>query len=473
MAEKHGVYIYEEATAITPPVKATAGFPLVFGTAPIHRAANGSGNIGKIAIAYNWSEMVKKIGYDADWAKWTLCEMGYVMFKLYNVAPAGFVNVFDPLKHFMSVLEQPLEVVSGVITIPELDCLMDTVIIDGLDGEIYTVDVDYTMKRNSDGLVEITASNSILAIAVSVKASYNVADPTKITKADIIAATEVVNSSYPLLGLTPGFLLAPGWSDSEVAAVLTAKAQSINNHFNAMAVVDIPTDEENAPNYDDATAWKAANGYTSSFEIVCWPQLTLGGKVYHFSSHYVALAIKTDARYEDIPSVSASNEDLQIDGVCNALGEEIALGPDQAELVNSAGIVTAFRLGQEGWKCWGNRTGCYPGISDPKDAFIPIRRMFNFVGNTLTLTFWQKIDSRMGRPLIDNIVTSCNIILAGWTSRNHLIGGRVLYDPDENPVTDLMNGKIVFHVYLTPPPPAQEIDFILEFDTEYLSKMAQ
>ena len=31
-----------------------------------------------------------------------------------------------------------------------------------------------------------------------------------------------------------------------------------------------------------------------------------------------------------------------------------------------------------------------------------------------------------------------------------------------------MAGKIVLHVYLTPPSPAQEIDFVLEYDASYV-----
>ena len=38
----------------------------------------------------------------------------------------------------------------------------------------------------------------------------------------------------------------------------------------------------------------------------------------------------------------------------------------------------------------------------------------------------------------------------------------------ENPLTDLMAGKITLHVYLTPPSPAQEIDFVLEYDASYV-----
>ena len=35
---------------------------------------------------------------------------------------------------------------------------------------------------------------------------------------------------------------------------------------------------------------------------------------------------------------------------------------------------------------------------------------------------------------------------------------------EENPLTDLLAGIIRVHTYLTPPPPAQEIDDILEYD---------
>ena len=38
-----------------------------------------------------------------------------------------------------------------------------------------------------------------------------------------------------------------------------------------------------------------------------------------------------------------------------------------------------------GWKAWGNRLGSYPTNTDPKDNFIPVRRMFDYVGNTFTI----------------------------------------------------------------------------------------
>ena len=38
----------------------------------------------------------------------------------------------------------------------------------------------------------------------------------------------------------------------------------------------------------------------------------------------------------------------------------------------------------------------------------------------------------------------------------------------ENPLSDLMQGICRFHVYVTPPSPLQECDFILEYDASYV-----
>ena len=66
---------------------------------------------------------------------------------------------------------------------------------------------------------------------------------------------------------------------------------------------------------------------------------------------------------------------------------------------------------------------------------------------------------------------SANIWLNGLTAKGALLGGRVVFRADENPSTSLMDGKIVFHVYLTPPSPAREIEFIQEYDPAYIATL--
>ena len=53
---------------------------------------------------------------------------------------------------------------------------------------------------------------------------------------------ELIRQVYPKLGVVPGLLLAPGWSqDSEVGIALAAKAANINGVFKAMAILDLDT----------------------------------------------------------------------------------------------------------------------------------------------------------------------------------------------------------------------------------------
>ena len=77
----------------------------------------------------------------------------------------------------------------------------------------------------------------------------------------------------------------------------------------------------------------------------------------------------------------------------------------------------------------------------------------------------------MNKRLIETIVDSANIWLNGLTARGALLGGRVEFLEAENPTTDLLDGKIRFHVYIAPPPPAREIDFIQEYDPAYMSTL--
>lgn len=74
----------------------------------------------------------------------------------------------------------------------------------------------------------------------------------------------------------------------------------------------------------------------------------------------------------------------------------------------------------------------------------------------------------MNRRLLDNIKDSANNWLAGLVGSEYLLGARVEILDSENPMTDLMAGIVRIHIYMTPPSPAQEIDFVLEYDTDYV-----
>ncbi|MBR1437153.1 MAG: phage tail sheath family protein, partial [Synergistaceae bacterium] len=150
----------------------------------------------------------------------------------------------------------------------------------------------------------------------------------------------------------------------------------------------------------------------------------------------------------------------------NDAGEEIDLGYDEANYLNSQGIVTAMNFAN-GWVAWGNHTGCYPTSTDVKDNFIPLRRMFDWIGNKFILTFWSKVDDPANTTLIRTGLNSFNYFLNGLTSQGAIVGGRIEFLSPENPLTDLMGGILRFHLYIAPPPPAEQIWAILELAPAY------
>lgn len=483
MAYKHGVYISEVPTSVLPPVEASAGLPIIVGRAPINLAKSQE-YVNKPVLCYSYEEAVKALGYTKDWENYELAEAVKVMFQLYAVAPVVFINVLNPAKHKKVITNETVNLVQGEALINREGILLDTLVVKlSSAGEPLVKNTDYTAAFNDDGEVVVTRliGGSIPQGQTSLVVSYSHLDPSMVTKDDIIGGVdaitgkvtgmELINQIFPLFRLIPGQLLAPGWSDDPaVAAVMKAKVQNINGLFKAIAVCDLDSSSSGADIYTEAPAWKENNNYTDRMQVNCWPLGKLGDEVYRLSLHFAGRTCRTDGENGDIPYVSPSNQSLQVNSIVNAVGEEIVLGPDQAAYLNGNGIITGLNF-IGGWKLWGNRTGIYPGASDPKDAWIPVRRMFNWVGNTIILTFWQKVDAPTNRRLIDTVVDSLNIWLNGLTARGAILGGRVEFRQDENPLTDLIDGVVRFHVYLTPPTPAEDMEFVLEFDVNYFEAL--
>lgn len=475
MAFKHGVYGGEVPTSVLSPVEASAGLPVVFGTAPIH-LADTLDHVNKPVLAFNYSEAVKALGYSSDWKNYTLCEFIYSHYQLFNMSPVVFVNVLDPQRHKASVADEALALMSKVATLNKEGVLLASLVVKAtVGGEPLVNGVDYTAAFNDEGKVVLTSLGEHTEFFVS----YDRLDPSKVSSADIIGGVdaqtgkttglELINQVFPLFRLVPGQILAPGWSqDPVVAAVIKAKSSNINGVFKAISIVDL--DSSSADLYTKVPAWKNDNNYTDPLQVSCWPKVKLGDHVFHLSTQAAGVICKTDSDNDDIPYVSPSNKNLQANAVVTEAGEEVSLGIDQANYLNSQGIVTALNF-IGGWKLWGNQTAAYPAITDVKDAFIAVRRMFNWINNSLILTYFQSVDAPINRRLIDTVVDSVNIWLNGLTARGALLGGRVAFLSEENPVTDLLAGIVRFHVYLASPVPAQEIDFTLEYDTNYLSTL--
>ena len=494
MAYRHGVYVSEVPTSVVPPVRVDAATPFFVGAAPVHlvakTAAEAQALVNKPVLAYTYAEAVEALGMadSSDWGNYTLCECAYSQFVLFGVAPAIFVNVFDPTANPVPVARAEYAIANRQASLGKNVLRWTVGVYSGLDEEEsaqYVEGTDYSLAYDDDGNLIVNAlPGGALASATTLYAEFSRCDPSTVTAAQVIGGyntttgkytgLELIEACYPKWKLIPGFIVCPSFSsNSGVAAVMAAKASSINGSFRCMALCDVPCGTGGVLTYSDVTEWKNTNNYTAAEQVVCWPMVALGGIKFHLSVQLAGLMGKIDAESEGVPYASPSNHNLQMDSAVldDAAMTEVTMTKEQATFLNGNGIVTALNWSL-GWVAWGNRTGCYPGITDTKDAFIPERRMFQYIGNTLILSYWQKVDQPITKRLIQTICDSVQMWLNGLAAREWLVGKpKIEFLESENPTTDLIDGIIRLHVYITPPVPAREIDFILEYDVNQMDTL--
>lgn len=471
----HGVKTGKLATSVSTPVTADSGIHFVVGTAPVQAVG---GAVNKAVLCNSYAEAVQAVGYSDDWKKYTLCEEIYTAFVLYKIAPIVLVNVLDPAKHRKKFSANEFELSEERTVLLPREVIAETVKI----GD-YVENEDYGLIYTDSALaVEVIEGGKITADIKALSIEYSAVAPELVTKTDIIGGYDVENNEYkglelidsvfPKYGIVPEIILCQNYStDSEVAAVMSAKTENINGVFSGICIID--ADTKDTVRYTDVPEWKKANNITKPGQILVYPKVKLGDRIFNYSTHEACRMTATDAA-EDLgdgtPCESPSNKTLQIDSMVLEDGTEVLFDLTQANYLNQNGIVTALNF-IGGYVSWGNSTACFPSNTDVTEYYINVSRMFKWVANSVVLSTWNKVDRRLNRRLLESITQSLNQWLNGLMSEEKILGGRVEFLEDENQDIDLMAGKATFHIFLTPPSPAQEFEFLLEYDTSYLSGM--
>lgn len=465
---KHGVYVREQKTSVSTPVVAESGVPFVVGTAPVHSAESPAALFTPV-LCTDWEDAVKKLGYSDDWKTYTICEVMYSHFKLFQRQPIIFCNVLDPSTNKEAVAGAEVTLSGKQAKLP-FDAILSSLVVKAASSSESPLvkDTDYAAYYSDGNLIVETIEDGAAKAATKLFISYDKIKTADIDDDDIVKGIEAIDLCMATVSITPDLIIAPGWSHtSTVQAVMAAKAEVINGILGAKSICDIDCSASGARSYDAVAAKKSATNLIDPAQIAAWPQVKLGSKQFHLSTQLAGLMAKVDSGNDGVPYESPSNKALQCDGACLEDGTDVTLTLEQANILNANGICTALKF-MNGFVAWGNYTACYPSNTDIKDYFIPISRMFKWVGNSLIKTFWSKTDSPMNRRLLDNIKDSANNWLAGLVGSEYLLGARVEILDSENPMTDLMAGIVRIHIYMTPPSPAQEIDFVLEYDTDYV-----
>ena len=483
----HGVYTQETATSLLATTEVLSAVPFVVGIAPVNLATNPAVNTP--VLCYSQAEAVEAFGLEqaitgTDGLKrfrYSLSEVIYSTFNLYGQTPVVLVNVSDPAKHVKTANTTSVTLDSkGTATISERGLVLSTLSISRTDGtaDTWVQDQDFTAVFDDDGYLVISSLSNddglIMPTGEALTITAQVLDPSAVTASDIIggidAATggkkglELISEVFPRFGVIPTMVVCPGFSSqADVAAIMATKALKINTLFDAMALVDLPATANSK--YSDVPSVKTGSNLIDANMIVGWPLVNMSGTIYHMSTALAGVLARNDANNDGVPYNSPSNKSVEATGLCLEDGSEVVLGNEEANYLNGEGITTCLNFGSSGWRIWGNRTAAYPASTDVKDMMIPVRRMFQYVSNTIITSIWQRVDDPGNRRLIDSIVDSLNVWLNSLVSRQYLLdGARVEFRQDENSDADLMNGKYTFKVYLTPPSPAEQLLFNLEID---------
>lgn len=481
--EFHGVRAEEQEFTPSTPESTPFTVPVYVGTAPVHLSTYSKGApVNVPMLLTTWEQAKAYMGYSDDWESFTLSEVMYSHFYKFKTAPFVVINVLDPVTDVAAVPAAAVSFVDGTATLTTSNVVIDDdFTVQSSDGATtYARGTDYTASYNSAGRVVVSfiASGTIPPGTTSLQIGFNVIDPTKVTKAEIIggydsvtgkrSGLELVEEVFPRFQYVPGLILAPGHShDPLVGAVMDLKAASINGVFESTAVKDIPANMR----YLEAVEWKTDNEYTSSLSINGYPRFLSDDKLYHASTLIAGATCVTDANNDGIPYESPSNKPIYVDAPAMDDGSEMFLAKDQADYLNAYGIVTGINFTGQ-YTAWGNHTGAFPILKSPQRSFIPVRRMFTWVKNNVVLFFWSRVDRALNRRLADSIADDCNVWLNGLSGPGYLVGASVSLEAADNPPKDIMNGILRIRLKITPPSPAQEIVFLIEYDQSNLALIA-
>lgn len=479
MAYNHGVRILENPTSLTAPILGAAAFQVAVGVSPVNLAEDPYNATNVVKLAYSFAEARAAVGYSNNLKDYNLNQSISAAFKKFAVAPIALINVLDPKKHKDSIPKTTCQVEALQATVSIEGILLDTLVVEFGETTLQA-DVDYIAGFDNDGHAVITLLESGAgARATALSVSGDKIDPSQVTSRDIIggydvsagkeSGLELVRQVYPLFGMVPGILTSPGYSkDPAVASVMAAKCLKINGLFTCECIVDLDSSSDGATKHTDVKAIKEESGFVSGHMSVVWPKARIGDEVYYFSALYSALIAYVDASNDDVPSLSASNKAIPITGLCLDDGEdsEIVIDQEQANLVNSFGVSTAVNF--NGFRSWGNNSAAYPQTTDPKDRWFCCRRFFSWWGNSFILSYFQKVDDPLDHRMIQSICDAENIRGNSYVAQGKCAGARITYNEEENPITDILNGKIQFHQRLAPYTPAEDILNVLEFDPAML-----
>ncbi len=269
--------------------------------------------------------------------------------------------------------------------------------------------------------------------------------------------------------VVPRILIAPEFSHSAANANMLL---SVADRLRAVVVTDGPN-----TNDADAIAHRELFGDARLYIVDPWakvanpeaqvptpPPGTPTEIIRPLSARVAGLIAKVDS--ERGFWWSPSNQEIR--GVLGlARSVDFALGDPnaRANLLNENEVTTVIQ--KNGFRLWGNRTTS----SDPKWAFLSVRRTADMINESLLRNHMWAVDRSISKTYLEDVLEGVNAYLRQLKTLGAIINGRAWADPERNTPSEISAGRVHIDFDFTPPYPAESITFRSHLVNDYLSEI--
>lgn len=471
----HGTRVKEIETGLKV-FTSVAAPTVIVGTATVNMGDENC--INEPILIQSPKDAAMYFGTTANVKGFTINEAIYLATNVYNTFPIIAINVLEPKKHKTSGSKEDLVLIEDKVKVEQVGILInEKLAVKDAATDIKLDPKKYNLKFDNEGYLEIEVTQRDSTTKISV--DYEFLDPTKVTENDIIGnidpetleatGLQCLKEIFPKFSMIPACVIAPDFATSKIAVALDAKSQVISKKWASFSIPELPGDIK----YGAAVSYKKEKNYIDTDQLICFGIPYLDKEIYKMSTVAALHMQAVDMANDGIPYESPSNKNIKMHGIgYYSAGDFKKLNLDEAEAnqLNANGICTVLTR-SNGTVFWGNRTSVYQpgGNTDPKDIWIPIKRVFKYIGNTLMLNNENEVDKPMTPARAKSIETNANVWIASLVAQEKLLGARVAFLPEENPVQEMANGKFRWHIYIGGVIPGEVLDFILEYDGRYLN----
>ncbi|MBN4079000.1 phage tail sheath subtilisin-like domain-containing protein [Gammaproteobacteria bacterium AH-315-C21] len=320
-----------------------------------------------------------------------------------------------------------------------------------------------TLPKSIDGIFD-QAGAVVVVVRVEEDADYN------ITLANIIGGVDPLTEqreglqallySESVVHVKPRLLIAPGFTHELSVAT---EIDSIAHRLRGIGIIDGPsTTHEDALNY--AANFGSARLYLVDPAVKVFDTVAAVESIEPSSARVAGLIARQDN--ERGYWWSPSNTIMRgIVGTERSIDFSIGDFNSRANLLNENNVATIVR--QDGYRLWGNRTLS----SDPKFAFLNVRRTADIIHDSVQRAHLWAIDRNITRTYLEDVVAGVNNYIRYLSSIGAIINGKAWADADLNTPDQISQGKVFIDFDFSANYSAEHITFRSHLVDDYLEEI--